>query len=314
VGLFVTVIGLERAVASGARSALAVPALAAASVGAMVLRLPGVVALSVLAAAGLVVLNVTLLRRSRASYSWMACGASALVLAGTLRWALGHPIFTVVAAWMAFLVVTIAAERLRWSRTVPVATWARPLLPLLAVLSGIAALAHAFRVDHASQWLGAAFALIALWQLRFDASRDTLTRAGMPGFVATGVRAGALWLLVAGMLLARQPLPPAGPYYDAALHAVFVGQVLSTVFAHSPTMLASVAGIGVPFTSMLYVPLVLLHVTLASRVYGDLADVLWVRRAGSIGNALALALFALTLFGAAWLPRPTRSEGSPSAT
>ena len=314
VGLFVTVIGLERAVALGARLALVVPAVGAASVAAMVLRVPVAAALSVVAAAGLVVLNVALLRRSRATYSWITCGASALVLVGNLRWASGHPIFTVVGTWIAFLALTIAAERLRWSKAVPIPRWARPWLPLLAALSGVAAVAQAIRVDHASRGLGVALALIALWQLRFDASRDTFARPGMPGFIATGVRAGASWLLVAGVLLAREPLPPAGPYYDAALHTVFVGQVLSTVFAHAPTMLASVGGIGVPFTTLLYVPLVLLHVSLASRVYGDLADVLWARRAGSLGNAIALALFAVTLVVAVWFPRRGGDTGSPSAT
>ena len=77
---------------------------------------------------------------------------------------------------------------------------------------------------------------IGAWELRFDLARRTVARPGLPRFAALGVLAGAAWLVVAGVLLVRHGLPPAGPMYDAVLHAVFVGFVLSMVFAHAPIM------------------------------------------------------------------------------
>ncbi len=144
---------------------------------------------------------------------------------------------------------------------------------------------------------GASLVLIAAWQARFDVARQAVAQAGSSRYIALGVLAGVAWLAVAGLLLAWWPLPPAGPRYDAMLHAVLVGYVFSVVFAHAPTMLQAVAAVHVPFTAALYAPMAVMHVSVLARIAGDLADVLWLRRIGSIGNALALALFVAVVIG-----------------
>ena len=68
------------------------------------------------------------------------------------------------------------------------------------------------------------------------------------------------WLIAGGALLARDGITVAGPAHDAALHAVFVGHVLSMVFAHAPIILPAVARVRVPFSAWLYLLLGLLHV------------------------------------------------------
>ena len=47
--------------------------------------------------------------------------------------------------------------------------------------------------------------------------------------------AGAGWLVITGGLLLVRGLPAAGPDYDAPLHALFVGFVMSAVLAHAPS-------------------------------------------------------------------------------
>ena len=113
--------------------------------------------------------------------------------------------------------------------------------------------------------------------------------------MAIGVRAGTVWLLVAGGLLAFIDSPPGGPVYDGILHAVFVGFVLSTAFAHALNVVPVLAGGHVPFSALFYAPLFLLHATLVVRLVGDLAGELWARQIGGAGNALAIALFAVVM-------------------
>ena len=113
--------------------------------------------------------------------------------------------------------------------------------------------------------------------------------------MAIGVRAGTVWLLVGGGLLAFIDPPPGGPVYDAILHAVFVGFVLSTGFGHALSVVPVLAGGHVPFSPLFYAPLALLHATLVVRLAGDLSGALWVRQLGGVGNALAIALFAVVM-------------------
>lgn len=292
-GAFGTIIALERAVALGRAWGLAVPALGAVGAVAMLAGFDGrwVTVASLVA---LVALNAAIVRRQPATFTWLMLLGTVVLAYGAVRWARGAPPFQIVATWIAYFVLTIVAERLELSRLAPTSRWASRALVVLAALLAIVAIAAC---DHPrlSRALGPLLALIAAWQLRFDLARRLVRRAGLPAFAATGVLAGAAWLLVTGGFLAAVDLPPAGPRYDAALHGVFIGYVLSMVFAHAPIIFPAVARLEVPFTRALYAPLALLHLGLAARVVSDLAEVAALRRTGAIASALALALFAATV-------------------
>jgi hypothetical protein len=219
---------------------------------------------------------------------------SMVLLAGAAAFASGRPAFEVVPTWMSFFVLTIVAERLELSRLAPTPRWAKRLL-----LAASAALAVLALVAIAAPWalrsFGAFMAFIGLWQVRFDLARRTLRRAGLPRYAAVGVLAGAIWLMLAGVGMAAYDLPAAGPGYDAVLHAVFVGYVLSMVFAHAPIILPAVARIDVRFHRALYVPVALLHLSLAARIAGDIGGQASLRAAGGVGNASALLALVVTV-------------------
>jgi hypothetical protein len=302
-GLFATLISLERAVALGATWAMLVPALGAATGTALLLRQPVAPWLAVVCAAGLVAVNVALVRRRPALFGWLTCAGSVMLLVGDLAWAAGRPIPAVTPTWIAFLTLTIVGERVRWSRAGVTPAWALRVLVVLAAALGLTAVAHAAGTDGASRAFGMSLVLTAAWQGRFDVARQAVAQSGSSRYIAVGVLAGMMWLAMAGLLLAWWPMPPAGPRYDAMLHAVLVGYVFSVVFAHAPTMLQAVASVLVPFTVALYAPLAVLHVSLLARIVGDLGDSLLLRRIGSIGNALALALFVAVVIGSRLLVR-----------
>jgi hypothetical protein len=189
--------------------------------------------------------------------------------------------------WIAFFALTIGGERLELSRYLKRSPAVRFHFLALAILLLITPLAP--------RLMGGVLLLLALWLLAFDLARITVRQSGLPRYVAVCLLAGYFWLAVGGALLA------AAVAYDAALHAIFVGFVFSMVFGHAPVILPAVLRMRLPYHPALYVPLALLHASLALRV-------LVSAPVGAWGNAAAIALFilaavALTLFVNALDPR-----------
>jgi hypothetical protein len=133
--------------------------------------------------------------------------------------------------------------------------------------------------------MGVVLTLLAIWLLAFDLARVTIRRERLPRYVAACLLAGYFWLALGGLLIA------CAVAYDAALHAVFVGFVLSMVFGHAPVILPAVLKARLPYHPVLYLPLALLHLSLAARVF-------WSTALGAWGNALAVALFLVLALGA----------------
>jgi len=75
--------------------------------------------------------------------------------------------------------------------------------------------------------------------------------------------------------------------------------VFAMVFGHAPIIFPAVLGVRLPWHPLSYLPLAVLHVSLALRVGGTLGGLAQLRSLGGLGNALALALFvALTVASA----------------
>jgi hypothetical protein len=87
-------------------------------------------------------------------------------------------------------------------------------------------------------------------------------------------------------------------------YAFFLGFVFSTIFGHAPVILPAVLNIPVPFRPAFYLPLALLHATLALRVASDLLGWAPGRAWGGLLNVLALlSFFASIGYAAIRAPR-----------
>jgi hypothetical protein len=294
VGFLGTVIGLERAVALGARwaysaaVAAAVAALAAAAGQLALLRFVGP-----LAAAALPAVAIAQARRHPSVPSaTMAAGALAWA-AGLLGW-LTLPIDVAALCWVVFLVLTIAAERLELARVLaPSGPVRGAFLAIVALLVAAAALGFA---ELAAAWrvLGAALAALAAWLARYDIARRTVKLAGLTRYVACCLLVGYAWLALAGGLwLAGAQAQPLAR--DAALHALFVGFVFSMIFGHAPLIFPALLRVKLPYTPWLYLPFALLHATVAVRLAGDALADAPLRAAGGAGHAVAIAAFIATM-------------------
>lgn len=297
---FGTVIALERAVALAATWTYLGPALAGAAGLALILGAPPALgaALACGGAATLLAGSVVVWRRQPALHNLTLALGAACWLAGNLLWLAGQPVAAVAPSWIAFLTLTIAGERLELSRFLPPSPVARRVftLPLALVLVGALATPLAPALGAAATGLG--LSTLALWLFKQDIARRTVKQQGLTRFIAVSLLAGYFWLTVGGLtLLLGGPLSGAGPTYDAALHALLVGFVFSMVFGHAPIIFPAVARVKIPYHPVFYLPLLILHASLALRLAGDTLGEHGLRALGGAGNGLALLLFVLTMVG-----------------
>jgi hypothetical protein len=100
----------------------------------------------------------------------------------------------------------------------------------------------------------------------------------------------------------------AGPYYDAVLHIIFVGFVISMIFGHAPIIFPAILQVQVTFQSAFYFHLVLLHLSLLVRVIGDMASLQNVRQLGGLLNEVAILVFLVMTGYAVWKGRYAISD------
>jgi len=297
-GFLGTVIGLERAVALGRAWAYCGPMASGLGALALAAGVPGGVELMLLGSLVMVAAFVAILGRQVALFTVvMTLGALCWVI-GQALWLGGQPVHRVVWWWAGFLVLTIVGERLDLARLQrPTAASRLAFFAAAGVLLvglGRASLAP----DDGMRLVGAGFVALAAWLGACDVARRTVRAAGLTRFIAVALLSGYAWLAVAGLLLLRSPHVAAGAQYDAILHALFVGFVFSMIFGHAPIIFPAVLGVRVVYRPIFYLPLGLLHASLALRMVGDVASWLAGRQWGGLLNALAIVLFfALVVHG-----------------
>jgi hypothetical protein len=290
-----SLIALERAVALGARWAVLAPACAAAGGLTLIATGPGVAGKTLLMVASVALLAVyRALWRRQPGTALLAQGCGAFGwYAATLLWLAGYSIAEIVPWMTVFVVATIAGERLELAHVVPAGRHAERwfLTALAVVVTG--ALATVLWPSAGAHLFGAGLLAVTAWLAVFDVARRTVRAGGLPRYIAVGLLAGYGWLALAGLLWAGAGPTTNGPRYDATLHAVFLGFVLSMIFVHAPVILPAVLRRPLPYHRVLYVPLVLLHASLVVRVgLGDAAGVEPVWRWAGTANVVSVLAFA----------------------
>jgi len=292
-GFLGTLISLERAVALKKIRTFAGPVCSGLGALLLVLGLRTMAGpLGILLGSGVlsVIFLVLFWQEPELHYAIMGVGAD-LWLIGNLLWIRGFGIPQVVPWWMGFLVLTIAGERLELNRLLQLTGGVRMLF--LAATGGlvVALFLSLWQFDLGVRLAGVALAGLATWLVRYDMARRSLGQEGLARFIAVAMVTGYFWLGAAGILGIWQGGVTAGYFYDAFLHAVFVGFVFSMIFGHAPVIFPAVLRLPIAFRSSFYLPLFLLHLSLAVRVAGDLLAMPALRMWGGLFNAVAILLF-----------------------
>jgi hypothetical protein len=221
--------------------------------------------------------------------------------------------------WTAFLVLTIAGERLELSRLMPPAPRARRWFVAILVPCLVAVVTWPFDPKAGSLVLGLGYAALAAWMMRHDIARRTARQRGLTGFVGRALISGYPWLAAGGLMMAAMSVDEVAQALpllrDAALHAILLGFVLAMVFGHAPIIFPALLRVRMPYHWSFHLPLAALHASLALRVAGDLAAIPSWRSAAALGNAFALLLFVASTASAVLRGRfagaPTRAARKP---
>lgn len=315
-GFLGTVISLERAVALGRGWAFAAPSLAGAGSLALLVSLPPIIGQLLLCAAAIVLVVVYLVvhRIQPALHlTVMAAGALCWYIA-TVLWLAGLTLPRLVPWIAGFLVLTIIGERLELARVAMLTRTSVRRFQLGAVLLGVGLVLSALPGTLGTAGVrtaGAGMVALALWGAAHDVARRTVKIPGVTRFMAVCLLAGYVWLFIGGTIwLVAGNLGDGIGTYDAALHAVFLGFVMSMIFGHAPVIVPAVLRVRLPFAPWFYGHVALLHVSLLIRVVlGDAArlDLWW--RIGGVGTELAVLAF---LAASATAVARSRRRGRPA--
>jgi len=283
-GFLGTLISLERVAALNRRWMFAAPAMTGLGVAVLLAGVGGPFgpALMVLGSLGVVAIFVVIVRMQFAPFTLtMALGAVAW-LVGNLLWLAGLPIYRVVLWWGAFLILTIAGERLEMSRVMRVPALGQILFGSILGVLLVGLVAMSLALDPGWRVTGLAMLALAAWLLRYDIAQKTVRQSGLTRFIALNLLAGFVWLAVSGMLLMAYGAVIAGPRYDAVLHTLFLGFVFGMIFGHAPIILPAITQVPVTYRPIFYSHWILLHLSLILRVVGDVAGWFALRQWGGM--------------------------------
>jgi hypothetical protein len=300
-GFLGVLIPLERAVAIRQKWMFAVPILSGLGwVSLFFAPFVGGILFTLASLGTLAILGVMVKREPHMHTITMAFGALSWVV-GNILWISGFPIFQIIFWWMSFLILTIGGERLELNRVLRPA----PKQILSFGISAAALLAGAvlstFNLNWGARLSGLAMLALSFWFLKNDlASRNIRHPNSLTRYIATCLFGGFIWLGLSGIIYLYFGALYAGPLYDAAVHAVFVGFVISMIFGHAPIIFPAILGRPVNFSRAFYGHLILLHLSLILRITGDLTNLADIRKWGGLFNEVAILLFlGMTIYSIA---------------
>lgn len=298
-GFLGTLITLERAVALKQNWMYASPLFAGlGGLGMIVMpgSLIGPVLLSLGSLGGVAIL-LEITRREAALHTLTMLLGTVAWFAGNLLWLFGWQIFQIVFFWQAFLVLTIMGERLELSRVLRPSRHQKLLFGSLVGVFLAGVIVAAFNGQIGTRLSGASLLLMAAWSIRNDlAWRNIRHKLPLTRYIAWCLVIGFVWLGIGGGLNLIFGAQAAGPRYDAALHVVFIGFVISMIFGHAPIIFPAILGVPISFQDSFYIHLILLHVSLAMRVAADYASWHILRMWGGLLNEVAILLFIAMTF------------------
>jgi len=299
-GFLGTLIGLERAVAVGWRLVYLGPAASAAGAVSLIAGAPVTVgaALFTLGALGLTAATYIAYRRQPAFHILTLLLGAGAWLVGNILWLGGNPVLHLVPWWAAFLILTIAGERLELSRLLRPTPGAHLMFAMLVVAMLITLAAMGFQLPLAQEAFSLLMLGLTLWLVRHDIARRTIRSRGLTRYMAVCLLSGYAWLAVAALIGLFSGGIFAGSAYDAALHAIFLGFVFSMIFGHAPVILPSVTRLAVPYHPLFYAHWGVLQLALILRVVSPALGWHEAHQLAAAANGIAILLFLLNTVSA----------------
>ncbi len=194
--------------------------------------------------------------------------------------------------WMAFLLLTIAGERLELNRFLPVS---KSKKLILVGFLGLFTVSCLIPYHLGGQYLtGASLLLTGLWLLRYDMIWKAIKMPGIHRYSAVVLLCGYIWLLICGIFYLTDITGFVS--YDGLIHSFYLGFIFSMIFAHAPIILPGVLRVTVkPFHPVLYVMIGIFQLSLLMRVGGGLIEAMELKKWGGLVNGVVIFGFLITL-------------------
>lgn len=295
-GFLGALISLERAVANSRWYSYLAPV--ALSIGGLLLLtdLPKVAAqLSLFTGSALLTLTyVPLWRRNHDPATLVQLLGAASAMAVPLLLIADLPIRTLVPFLIAFVVLTIAGERLELARiTLPVKAPQQFLI--LATIATLTLFMAWLWPTFGYPILGLSYITMTVFLIKNDVARRLIHTTGNRRFMAACMLAGYFWLTISATMWLSGPAFEGGRY-DTLIHAAFLGFAMSMVMAHATVIFPAVSGLSITYHWFFWMPLTLLHLGLILRIWlGNTLEVTWVHQLGGTLNVWALLIFFATV-------------------
>jgi hypothetical protein len=318
-GFIGTVIALERAVAIRKWWAFGSPAAFGLAGFVMLSPLPLVVAGIMLAAGSINLLFIYLAiwRRQAMLASAIQSLGGFLALASAVLWIGGLSASALVPGMAGFMVLTIAGERVELARMIALSRATERAAFAVCAALAVGVLAAMLWPVIGYPIFGIAMIAVVVWLVAFDVAMRLIKARGLPRYIAACLLAGYFWLVVAGVIWLFAGPVTSGPLYDATVHSVFLGFTLAMIMAHAPVIFPAVLRKPLPYRPIFYLPVVLLHASLAVRILaGDLRDIPVLVQWGGVGNIVAVLLFVVLAAASVvrGVPKKAGSRGAAKPT
>lgn len=284
-GFLGTAISLERAVAARVWWAWGAPIAAVAASVCLVLQQPRIAgACWLLSSCVLVGIYAHIQRRAATiAVQVQMIGALAAALA-VAQWMLTQHFSQALPMAACFAIATIIGERIELARISFAGAHAEGSISwwVLALFgAAVVAIAH----PAGAALFGLALGILGAQALRVDVARRLIRSDGVSRYMAACMLAAYSWLIFAAAAWLL------GGSYDLRVHAIFLGFVMSMIFAHAPTIATAVTKRTLPYHPVFYLPVGLLHVGLSVRVLGNLIGDILAWRIAGVSNVIAIAVF-----------------------
>ena len=233
--------------------------------------------------------------RRQATHAVLIQVIGALIgLGGVLLWWRGLETPRAVPWWLAFLIVTIIGERVELARLAFASgsTERRITAESTAFMVGLTVALYSPTVGY--PLIGLALGALMVDTAWHDVARGTVRMQGLPRLAAVCMLSGYAWALVPALMWIVAPPAFDGYGYDAGVHAITIGFVVSMLLAHAPVIIPAVARREVPYHVAMWVPFAFLQVSLLLRLLSGAREAAYPWRLGGTLGVVGVLLFVAT--------------------
>ena len=233
--------------------------------------------------------------RRQATHAVLIQVIGALIgLGGVLLWWRGLETPRAVPWWLAFLIVTIIGERVELARLAFASgsTERRITAESTAFVVGLTVALYSPTVGY--PLIGLALGALMVDTAWHDVARGTVRMQGLPRLAAVCMLSGYAWALVPALMWIVAPPAFDGYGYDAGVHAITIGFVVSMLLAHAPVIIPAVARREVPYHVAMWVPFAFLQVSLLLRLLSGAREAAYPWRLGGTLGVVGVLLFVAT--------------------